>query len=135
MVNVAKAHRNLVAAKLANFGLHVGQELLLMHLWEENGLPQSELTERLHVEPPTVTRMLNRLEKSGLLERRRDADDARVCRIYLTSAGWSLQEPVIQCWKQTESQLLNHLTSEEKILFRRLLLQVYSNLTSAQHHF
>ena len=129
MVQVSRAHRNQAGAVLAELGLHIGQEILLMYLWENDGLIQSELTELMQVEAPTLTKMLNRMEKAGLLERRRDAVDARVCRVYLTQMGRELQAPVTDAWNVLEQRILNDLTLEEQLLFRRLLLQVRSNLT------
>ncbi|BAZ65510.1 MAG: MarR family transcriptional regulator [Pelatocladus maniniholoensis HA4357-MV3] len=129
MVLVSKAHRNLVSTALAELGLYLGQEILLMHLWEKDGLTQSELTERLKIEPPTLTKMLNRMEKCGLLQRCRCSEDARSYRVYLTEAGQALQQPVHQLWHEVEKRILTNLTFEERLLFRRLLMQVRSNLT------
>jgi DNA-binding MarR family transcriptional regulator len=129
MVQVCKAHRNQAATVLAELGLHTGQEILLMHLWEHDGLIQSELASLMQVEAPTLTKMIHRMEKAGFLERRKDEEDARICRIYLTQAGRSLQEPVTCVWNLLEKRILANLTHEEQFVFRRLLLQVRNNLT------
>src|SRR5690242_7446781 len=50
MVALAKVHRDFVARRLSDLGLYVGQELLLARMWEQDGLPQSELVSRLQVE-------------------------------------------------------------------------------------
>ncbi|MEC4812462.1 MAG: MarR family transcriptional regulator [Scytonema sp. PMC 1069.18] len=128
MVQVCKAHRNQACTILGNLGLYAGQEILLMHLWENDGTIPSELASLMHVEAPTITKMLHRMEKAGLLERRKDELDARICRIYLTDAGRSLREPVTRAWDLLEKQVLANLTIEEQLLFRRLLLQVRDNL-------
>ena len=57
---------------LAEVELHVGQEMVLIELWREDGLRGGELAERLGVVSPTVTKMLRRLERCGLVSRRRD---------------------------------------------------------------
>lgn len=129
MVQVSRAHRNQASVILAELGLHAGQEILLMYLWENDGLIQSELALLMEVEPPTLTKMLHRMEKVGLLERRRDQQDARSYRIYLTDKGRALFEPVTHAWNVLESRILTDLTLEEQLLFRRLLLQIRSNLT------
>lgn len=130
MVRVSRSHRALVSSALADLGLYLGQEMLLKELWEQDGRSQTELLAELRVEPPTLTKMLRRLETAGLVERQRDSEDARVCRVYLTASGRSLCEPVTRCWNQVEQKILANLTLEEQLLFRRLLLQVYSNLTT-----
>ncbi|ARV61185.1 transcriptional regulator [Nostocales cyanobacterium HT-58-2] len=129
MVQVCKAHRNQAAMILAELGLHPGQEILLLHLWKNDGLIQSELASLMQVEAPTLTKMLHRMEKAGFLERRKDEEDARICRIYLTQAGRLLEEPITNAWNVLEKQILANLTLEEQLLFRRLLLQVRNNLT------
>lgn len=128
IIQVAKAHRNLAAELLIQHGLYPGQELVLMHVWQCDGIVHSELAHRLKVEPPTLSKMLNRLEKIGLLERRRDEQDARLCRVYLTDCGWALQEPVMHYWQTLEEATLSTFSLEEKVLLKRFLLQLCTNL-------
>ncbi|KAF3886998.1 MULTISPECIES: MarR family winged helix-turn-helix transcriptional regulator [Nostocales] len=129
IVQVCKAHRNEACKVLSDMGLHIGQEILLIHLWENDGLIQSDLAFKMQVEAPTLTKMLNRMEIVGLLQRRRDEEDARICRIYLTDAGRALQKPVQTAWNLLEERILANLTLEEQLLLRRLLLQVHNNLS------
>jgi MarR family transcriptional regulator, organic hydroperoxide resistance regulator len=129
MMQVSRAHRHKVSTALAEFGLHIGQEILLTYLWEKDGLVQSELAELMMVEPPTLTKMLNRMQQVGLLERCRDCEDGRAYRVYLTDKGRELQEPVTQAWNNVNKQILQDLTLEEQLLFRRLLLQIRDNLS------
>ena len=132
MVRVTKAHRGLVSAALAKLDLHIGQELLLMELWQGDGMTQTELAERLCIEPPTLTKMLSRLEKTELLEKRRDTQDKRICRIFLTQKGYSFQKPITDLWLQLEDTILANLSPEECLLFRRFMLQIYHNLEDAK---
>jgi DNA-binding MarR family transcriptional regulator len=81
---LARALRVRQGLALAPHGLHPGQDALMIEIWDTPGLGQTTLAERLGVEPPTVTRMVRRLERAGLLERRRDPDDARGRTVYPT---------------------------------------------------
>jgi DNA-binding MarR family transcriptional regulator len=128
LAKVCKAHRAYVGALLAEHGLHVGQEMVLSELWQEDGLRGGELAVRLGVEPPTVTKMLRRLEGCGLVERRQDPADARSFRIYLTGKGRALEAPVDRCWAQTEQTALAGLSAGERRTFRKLLIRVRNNL-------
>ena len=103
-----------------------------MQLWHEDGLTQTELAERLCIEPPTLTKMLRRLEKTKLLEKRRDRKDARICRVFLTDKGSDLKEPVTDLWLKLKESILANLSSEERMLYRRLLMQIHDNLESAK---
>jgi MarR family transcriptional regulator, organic hydroperoxide resistance regulator len=128
LAKVCKAHRAYVDALLAEHGLHVGQEMVLLELWQEDGLRARELAVRLGVEPPTVTKMLRRLERCGLVERCQDPADARSFRIHLTEKGRALEEPVARCWAQTEQTALAGLSAGERRTFRKLLSRVRNNL-------
>ena len=128
LAKVCRAHRANVGGVLAGVGLHVGQEMVLLELWKEDGLRGGELAERLGVEPPTVTRMLRRMEGCGFVERRPDPSDARSFRVHLTERGSSLEDPVTRCWKEVEERTLAGMAPKEKALFRRLLARVRENL-------
>ncbi len=128
LAKVCKAHRANVGELLAEHGLHVGQEMVLVELWETDGLRGGELAFRLGVEPPTVTKMLRRLEGCGLVERRPDPSDARSFRVYLTARGRGLEGAVAGCWEIIDKRLLSGLSEDERRTFYRLLLRVRSNL-------
>lgn len=129
IARLCKEHRNSISEALAGLDVHVGQELLLRHLWANEGLAQSQLADGLCAEPPTITKMLQRMEQSGLIERRPDVEDARVSRVYLTERGRSIQEPVERAWAVVESRLTSGMTAEERMLLRRLLIQARNNIS------
>jgi DNA-binding MarR family transcriptional regulator len=130
LAQVCKSHRNKAGELLAEVDLYVGQEMFLAELWQEDGLSQSEIVDNLLVKPATVTRMLDRMEKSGLVERRKDLDDQRVSRVFLTEKGHSLHNEVEVVWQRLEDISLANFSLEERVLFRRLLLQLVENLSS-----
>ncbi|CAA9437550.1 MAG: hypothetical protein AVDCRST_MAG78-2142 [uncultured Rubrobacteraceae bacterium] len=103
--------------------------MVLSHLWKQDGLTPSELAGRLGVEPPTVTNMLSRMEKAGLLKRCRDAQDARCTRVYLTEKGRELREPVEHRWEAVQERAFAGITTEEEVLLRGLLGRIHDNLT------
>jgi DNA-binding MarR family transcriptional regulator len=128
LAKVCRAHRGEVGDLLGQLGLHVGQEMVLIELFEENGLRGGELAERLGVEPPTITKMLRRLEGCGFVERRRDPRDARSFRVYLTSEGRALEGLISRCWERVEERTLAGMSVGERKTLRRLLTKVRANL-------
>ena len=128
LAQACKAHRYAVDEVLRSEGLRVGQEMLMLQLWADEGITQSQLVERLCVEPPTVTKMLQRMEGEGLIERRADPEDARVLRVFVTDHGRALEEKVAAQWAIVEERVTLGLTNEERLLLRRLLVQVRQNL-------
>lgn len=69
---------------LERVGLTYPQYLVLMVLWEEDGLMVREIGERLNLDSGTLTPMLKRLEAAGFVKRKRDKKDERQVRIQLT---------------------------------------------------
>lgn len=82
-----RLHYQCLHMELDKIGLYPGQPQLLMGLMHHDGLSQRELAQRAHVRPATMTVMLQRMESAGLVERRADAQDMRVQRVYLNEAG------------------------------------------------
>lgn len=76
---------------LAPLGLTYPQYLVMLVLWEQDGLTVSQLGERLHLDSGTLTPLLKRLESGGLVQRLRDAADERRVRLQLTAEGRSLR--------------------------------------------
>src|SRR5258707_9146784 len=91
---VCRAQRGTMSDALAEIGLYAGQEMFLWHLWREDGLTQSQMVERMCVQPPTVSKMLDRLEKVGLVERRPDSENSHLSHVYLTELGKVRQRDV-----------------------------------------
>lgn len=130
LIQICRAHRYNAEIALNALGLHTGQEMILFQLWEEEGITPTQIAETLCVEPPTVTKMLQRLEKSGFVDRRPDPEDGRISRVYLTPEGKSLQIPVQQVWNRLEAQTIAGLSDMEQALLKRLLLQIQGNLSA-----
>ena len=129
LFQIGRMHRHRAEEALNKLGLHAGQEMTLLQLWIEEGLPQTQLAASMRVEPPTATKMLQRMEQAGFIERRPDLEDARVSRVYLTESGRSLEQPVLDVWKELEAQTVAGLSATEQALLHRLLLQVSANLS------
>lgn len=116
------------ADSLRAINLHVGQDHLLCRLWSGDGVTQLQLSEYLKCEPPTVTNMVKTLEKNELVYRRRDEEDGRISRVYLTGKGRALQQPVEQVWRKQQEKLLEGILPDEKLMLRRLMKQMEENL-------
>ena len=113
---------------LEELGLYRGQHRILRALWRQDGPTHTELSQHAHVRPSTISTTIQRMEKVGLVERKHDAEDQRVSRVYLTEAGRALQGDVEQAWQRLEDEILRDFTLEERVLLRRLFLQMRENL-------
>ena len=130
---ICKEHHHR-ARKLFNaLGLHRGQPRLLELLWEQNGRTQSDLASHMHSSPATVTKMLQRMESSGFVERRPDADDQRISRVYLTDKSREVQVAVYDLYEDMARTIFEGFTPEELILLRRFLVHMRDNLHRANY--
>jgi len=126
---VCRLHYIRAQALFDGIGLYRGQPPMLHLLHEQEGLTHSELATRLEVAPATVTKMLQRLEKAGFVQRRPDAIDQRVSRVYLTDAGRAIQADVATLLARLAAVTFADFTIEERIVLRRLMLQMRENLS------
>ncbi len=128
LAQVCRLHHSRARTLLEEFGLFRGQPPLLFALWEEEGLTHSELAEHLHVQPATITKMIKRMERAGFIERRQDAEDQRVSRVYLTDAGRNIRDAVEGVLRELEEQTFAGFSSEEHTLLNQFLLRIRNNL-------
>ena len=117
-------------AMLEDKSLHPGQVPVLLELSQSGGLSQIELSRRLHVRPPTVAVMLQRMEKADLICRRQDERDQRVTRVYLTEKGREVHRDVQRMIETIDRESLSDFPREEVLLLKRFLRQIKENLTA-----
>lgn len=125
---VCRLHRNRARAIFREIGLHRGQPPVLHHLHQQDGLTHSELGKRLDVSPATTTKMVQRMEQAGFVQRRPDANDQRVSRVYLTDAGRAVKAEMVRRLQTLEAEAFADFSAEEQIIMRRLLMQMRDNL-------
>lgn len=125
---ISRLHHSRAHSIFSEHGLHRGQHRILFILWHRDGVTQKELAEEINLAPATITDALQRMEKTGFIERRSDAEDQRVSRVYLTDKGRNLQMQVFNVFKFLEEESFKGFTIEEKVLLRRFFLQIRDNL-------
>ena len=132
LVVTSALRRDLAAASVG----HVRPACLgvLMSLWNEDGLQVGELGRRAGLEPSTMTGLLDRMARDGLLERRADPDDRRAQRVHLTEAGREAREPVSEVVNRTLDRMLLGVSGDDlahlKETLKRLLANYHKVCTS-----
>jgi MarR family transcriptional regulator, organic hydroperoxide resistance regulator len=119
LLKAMKSTRGSIWPVLAERGVHPGQDLLLSVLWHEDGITQAELVARLGIEAPTVSKALQRLERTGYV--RREAGGGRSRRVYLTDEGRALRRPIEQAWRNADRRLARRIGAEDMASLRRIL--------------
>ena len=125
---VCKLHYVRVHARLEEVGLHRGQSPVLHTLWHHEGLTHSELAECLHVQPATITKMLERMERAGFVERRPDLDDRRVSRVFLTDAARDIREDLHRILQTVKETTFAGFDDDELAALRAYLERIRANL-------
>jgi DNA-binding MarR family transcriptional regulator len=90
--STAHAFTQVYKPLLDRLGLTYPQYLVMLALWERDGVPLKEIGERLFLDSGTLTPLLKRLEAAGLLKRSRSTEDERQVRITLTAQGQALKD-------------------------------------------
>jgi DNA-binding MarR family transcriptional regulator len=90
--SAAHAFNRVYKPLLDRLGLTYPQYLVMMVLWERDGIPLKDIGERLYLDSGTLTPLLKRLEQAGLIRRTRSTEDERQVLIALTSQGQALKD-------------------------------------------
>ena len=144
--DVARLLRTYADYQAAQFGMTRAQWAVLVRLDRSEGLNQSELAEMLDLQPITLTRLLDKLCDSGLIERRPDPDDRRAKRLFLTSAARPLLAQLGSLGENTMASALEGVASEdvERMVsqlevvrenLRRLIHRRNANTAAGERHY
>jgi MarR family transcriptional regulator for hemolysin len=129
--DVARMLRTYADHKARQFGMTRAQWAVLARLDRFEGLKQSELAEMLDLQPISLTRLLDRLCDSGLIERRADPNDRRAKRLFLTPAARPLLERLGDLGEEMMTTALAGVTRESAEQIVAQLAIVKENLRQA----
>jgi len=90
LARTARSMKRALEAHLSTYNITASQYIVLALLAERDGISLSRLGERLYFDSPTITGIVDRMERDGLVQRKRTSDDRRVINIVLTPKGKDL---------------------------------------------
>ena len=114
-------------AKLKGSGLTIGQPKILDYLREHDGVNQKEIARGCHIEPGTLTSILNRMEENHLVERRMLNGNRRSLHVFLTEQGKLQAKRVALAFSQLEEEAFRGIPEQKRKEFIHLLIQICSN--------
>ncbi|QCB92476.1 MarR family winged helix-turn-helix transcriptional regulator [Cellulomonas shaoxiangyii] len=129
---LARAHRALAADLLREIGLHPGQELLLLHLWEHGPQRQADLARLVSTDSAAMTRTVQRLERAGYVRRVPSPDDGRVSLVEPTAASQALRARVEAMWRTLEDATVAGMSTQEQAAALDVLARLEANATTAE---
>jgi DNA-binding MarR family transcriptional regulator len=106
----------------------IEQWSVLYHLWKQDGVNQQELCNATFRDKPSITRLVDNLEKLKLVKRVSSKEDRRRNLIYLTDTARKLQEQSMELANQTLNEALEGVSPSNIELCKAVLQQVYDNL-------
>jgi MarR family transcriptional regulator, transcriptional regulator for hemolysin len=131
--DVARLLRTYADYKASQFGMTRAQWAVLVRVDRSEGLNQSELADTLDLQPITLTRLLDKLCDSGLIERRPDPDDRRAKRLFLTAAARPLLQQLGILGEETMASALEGVTPQNVEQMIGQLAVVKENLRRLIH--
>lgn len=128
---LARLHKLTAGHLLRPLGLHPGQELVLMRLWEVGPQKQADLAAVMESDSATITRTVQRLVRAGLVRKTPSTTDRRATIIEPTRESLALRRRVEQAWEDLEARTVGDLRGDEREEVLRVLGRLETNLAEA----
>lgn len=132
MADNSRLLRRLFDERVRDHGLTAAQARLLLSLDRQNGENQAFYADMLEVEPITLTRIVDRMEEAGWLERRPDPSDRRARRLHLTAKSKGIVTDLRGITEDMFEQVLDGLSEKEREQLAAMLELIGRNLVAAR---
>jgi MarR family transcriptional regulator for hemolysin len=124
--------RALVDERARGMGLTLSRARLLMELAREDGPIQSDLAGLLDIEQPTLVRLLDGLERNGMIERRAVAEDRRARRVFLTPTARAQAEDILNFLTGLRADILQGIAPRELEMALDVLRRTSRNIVAGR---
>jgi DNA-binding MarR family transcriptional regulator len=128
MASTAVARRLQKNFRLAGLEITIEQWSILYHLWKQDGLSQQELCNRTFRDKPSITRLIDNLEKQKLVKRMPSKEDRRINLVCLTEPAKLLQDKTIELANQTMDEALVGVGKSDIEIVKQVFQKVFDNL-------
>ncbi len=127
---VYQAERNEMFRAFRALGVELTPEqwIVLVRLWAEDGRTQTDLGQSTFRDRPTMSRILDGMEARGLVQRRADAESARVWRIHHTGEGKALRKKLVPSARHLVERAQRGISERDLETTRATLVQMFANL-------
>lgn len=126
--SIAIARRLQKKFNTSGLSITIEQWSVLYHLWKQDGISQQELCNATFRDKPSITRLVDNLEKLNLVKRVASEHDRRINLIYMTKQAQKLQEETMQLAEETLNEALEMVPPEKIDVCKEVLQVVYDNL-------
>jgi DNA-binding MarR family transcriptional regulator len=126
--HLARLLAHALAARIAPHGVVPGQFAQLLALFEQDGLTQRELCDRVRIEQATMAKTLQRMQRDGLVRCAPDPDDKRRVRVYLTDHTRAIEHDLAAAARSVNASATHGLTDAEIASYLDLTARLIHNL-------
>ena len=133
IASVSMLAKRAAIRTIAREGLDITPEqwTVLYYLWQEDGLPVGELVRRTKKDFANVTRIVDKLLRTGYVRKERDRSDGRTFHIYLLPAGLKIRDGIESIQEEVLSLSLAGITEHEQEMMLALLARMEANIAAA----
>lgn len=131
MVNHVILQKKLFLS-LKDTGLTLGQPKVLDFLREKDGAAQKEIAAACHIEPASLTTILNGMEEKGMIQRKNMNGNRRSWHIFLTDRGKEMVEAIDKGFEELEVQAFSGISGEERENFLKTFEKIYQNMEALE---
>lgn len=128
MATTAIARRLQKNFKQNGIEITVEQWSVLYHLWKTDGLSQQQLCDATYRDKPSITRLVDNLEKLQLVKRIASKNDRRINQVFLTASGKKMETESMKVAETTLNESLQRVPAERIEICKEVLQLVYENL-------
>ncbi len=121
---VSRQMTRVYRERLAQYGLSQPQFFLLIALYEKNNILITQLAEKVALDKSTLTGILDRLERDGLVTRQAKPGDRRAIYVRLTERALAMRDDLTHIYEATNQQFLSRLTGQEREVLDTVLIKL-----------
>ena len=128
LARTARSMKRALEARLSAYDITVSQYIVLTLLSADDGISLSKLGHRLYFDNPTITGIVDRMERDGFIERRRIADDRRVINVFLKPRGRKLLRSIEGIADDVNRQALVEFPKSDQEKFLTILNSIWKKM-------
>ena len=128
IADTGRAVKRALYVRIAQHNIRGGHWYCLRSLYQQDGITQRELSQRLGIKESSTVEMLRAMEAEDLVHRQRDTEDRRKVRVYLTKRALELQPTLMEILLELRQLMVSKMTKSEETLLKLLLRQLRQTL-------
>jgi len=126
MFRTARGMKKMLDTRLSEFNVTSSQATVLNTLSSQDGQSLSDIGKSIHLDKPAITGLADRMEKDGLVERRRTSSDRRIIQLFFTEKGKKLYRRIEKVIVDVDNELVETLTEEEIESLHSMLQRIWN---------